>query len=80
MLLFGGILAAISASAIITNRQVDNAIEQEAIADTIVMGASELSYLASDYVIYREAQQLDRWEARFAAFAHDVSRLQANDP
>jgi len=80
MLLFGGVLAAISASAVITNRQVQNAIEQEAIADTIVQGASELGYLASDYVIYREAPQLERWEARFASFAHDVSRLQANEP
>jgi len=80
MLLFGAVLAVISASAILTNRQIDQAIEQEAIADAIVQGASELGYLASDYVIFREDQQLQRWKARFASFSRDVARLQMGDP
>jgi len=80
MVLFGTVLAAILASAVITNRQVRYAMDQESLADTIVQGVGELSFLASDYVIYREAPQLERWEARFASFVRDVSRLQAEDP
>ena len=80
MLLFGVVLAVISASAIYINRRVVKAIEQETIADSIIHGAGELSYLASDYVIYRENPQKDRWEARFASFSRDVARLQPGNP
>jgi signal transduction histidine kinase/HAMP domain-containing protein len=80
MVVFGVVLAAISASAVITSRQVTKASEQDAIAHDIALGASELSYLANDYVIYRESQQLDRWQTRFARFSADVSSLQAERP
>ncbi len=80
MLLFGAILAAISASAIITNQMMGRAHEQEDVAQNIAQGASQLSYLANDYVIYRESQQLERWQTRFASFSEDVARLQAQNP
>jgi len=80
MLLFGIIWGGISASAIITNQQVEKSGEQERIADSIAQGASELGYLASDYVIYRESQQLERWQARFISFSGEVARLQAGNP
>ena len=66
MLLFGIILVVMAASAIITNRQIEKASQQEEIASSIAQGASELSYLANDYLIYRESQQLKRWQSRFA--------------
>ncbi|MDO8490583.1 MAG: PAS domain S-box protein [Dehalococcoidia bacterium] len=80
MLLFGVILAAISASALITNRQLEHADEQEKIAANIAQGASELSYLSNDYVIYRESQQLARWQSRFASFSNDVAGLDVDRP
>ncbi len=80
MLLFGIVLAAISVSAIITNQRVEKANEQDKIAGSIVQGASELSYLSNDYVIYRESQQLERWQTRFASFSSDVARLQTDEP
>ena len=80
MLLFGVVLAAIAASAIITNQRVETAREQERFASSIARGASELSYLANDYVIYRESQQLERWQTRFASFSNDVSSLRVADP
>ncbi len=80
MLLYGVVLLAISASAINTNARVDRATEQEKIAESIAQGASELSYLANDYVIYRESQQLGRWQSRFASFASDVAKLQTDTP
>ncbi len=80
LLLFGIILAVIAASAIITHRQVEKANEQEKIARSIAQGASELSYLSNDYLIYRESQQLSRWQSRFASFSGDVARLRAEKP
>jgi PAS domain S-box-containing protein len=80
LLLFGALLLVISASALLTRLQVKRAVQQEEIADSIAMGASELSYLSNDYVIYRESQQLSRWQSRFALFSSSVSRLQAAGP
>jgi PAS domain S-box-containing protein len=80
MLLFGAVLAAISVSAIATNRQIERANEQSIIADTIAQGASELSYLASEYLIHQEAPQLERWQSRFASFLRDIARLETEDP
>ncbi len=80
MLLFGVVLAAISVSALFTNRQVNKAREEGAIADSIAQGANELSYLANDYVIYREDQQLERWQTRFDSFSRDVASLDVATP
>src|SRR4030043_1030352 len=80
MLLFGIILAVIAASAISTHRQVEKANEQEKIASSIAQGASELSYLSNDYLIYREGQQLKRWQSRFASFSTQVAGLRADRP
>jgi len=77
MLLFGIILAVIAASAIITGQKVEKTNEQEKIASSIAQGASELSYLSNDYLIYRENQQLSRWQSRFASFSSEVARLRA---
>lgn len=80
MLLFGITLAVIAASAIITNRQVEKTGRQERIAAHIAQGASELSYLANDYLIYRESQQLMRWQTRFASFSAEVAALRVDRP
>jgi len=55
MLLFGMILVVIAVSAIIANQRREKARKQEMIAADIAQGASELSYLANDYLIYRES-------------------------
>jgi len=80
MLLFGVILIAISASAIITGRQLAHTRGQDSITHNIAHGASELGYLANDYLIYRESQQFDRWQTRFASFSSDVAKLQTDRP
>ncbi len=80
MLLFGIILVAIAASAIITNQLLEKAGQQEEIATNIAQGASELSYLANDYLIYRESQQLKRWQSRFASFSAQVAGLRVERP
>jgi PAS domain S-box-containing protein len=80
MLLFGSILAVIAVSAIITHQKIEKANEQEKIASSLAQGASELSYLSNDYLIYRESQQLSRWQTRFASFSNQVAGLSVDKP
>jgi CHASE3 domain sensor protein len=80
MLLLGGILVVMGASAIVVNREVEKAAQQERIAGHIAQGASELSYLSNDYLIYGESQQLKRWQSRFASFSAQVADLHAERP
>ena len=80
MLMFGLVLAAILASALITGSRMEKAGQQEDIANSVATGANELSYLANDYMMYQESQQLERWQARYASFSDDVARLQPVDP
>ena len=68
MILFGIILVIIAVSAIITDQYREKANEQEKIASSIAQGAGELSYLANDYLIYREIQQLKRWQSKARAW------------
>jgi PAS domain S-box-containing protein len=80
MLLFGIILAVIAASAIITHQKLEKASQQEKLAANIAQGASELSYLSNDYLIYRESQQLKRWQSRFATLSNQVASLHVDKP
>jgi signal transduction histidine kinase/HAMP domain-containing protein len=80
ILLFGITLAAIIASLIVTNQRVEKASRQEEIANNIARGAGDLSYLSSDYLMYRESQQLSRWQSSYASFSNDVARLKTDTP
>ncbi len=79
-LLFGIILVLMAVSAFVTHRQVDTTRKQDSIAASIAQGANELSYLANDYLIYRESQQLSRWQSRFALFSNQVAALNVDRP
>jgi PAS domain S-box-containing protein len=76
LLLFGLILLGMVGSLILTNQRVDRLLQQEEIADRIEHRASELNYLSGDYLIYGESQQRARWEASFALFTEDISKLE----
>src|SRR5512139_1684702 len=80
MLLFAIILVIIAASAIITNQLIERTVQQERLTSNIARGASELSYLSNDYLIYRESQQLKRWQSRFASFSRQIAVLRADTP
>ncbi len=80
MILFGALLVIMAASAIITKQRVEKAGRQEKTAASIAQGASELGYLANDYLIYRESQQLKRWQSRFNSFSAEVDSLRAERP
>jgi PAS domain S-box-containing protein len=80
MFLFALILIVIAASAIITHQKLEKVSQQENLASNIAQGASELSYLSNDYLIYRENQQLTRWQTRFASFSSQVASLHVDKP
>jgi PAS domain S-box-containing protein len=80
ILLFGIILVVIAASAIITHQKLEKASQQENLASNIAQGAGELSYLSNDYLIYRESQQLKRWQSRFALLSNQVASLNVDKP
>ncbi len=80
MILFGVILVVLAVSAIITSQHIESAKEQENIASSVAQAASELSYLSNDYLIYRESQQLTRWQSRFASFSSQVASLIVDKP
>ncbi len=80
MFLFGMVLVILAGSAIIIHRQVEETSEQEEMAGSIVQGANDLSYLSNDYLIYRERQQLRRWQSRLASFSSEVDSLRAERP
>ncbi len=80
MVLFSLILIMAAASAIITHQLAQKVGKQERIAAGIAQGAGELGYLSNDYLIYRESQQLKRWQSRFAAFSGQVAALNVENP
>ena len=47
--------------------------------DDIERGAGDLSYLASQYLLYRQDQGRTLWWARFTSFSDDVSHLSPAD-
>jgi PAS domain S-box-containing protein len=80
MLIFGLVLAAVLTLAVITNQRIEEASRQEDEAHAVASGANELGYLATDYIVYRESQQLESWQTRYASFSADVASLQPVNP
>lgn len=79
VVVFGLLLAGVTASVLVTNRTVERLNAQAAIAAEIERGASDLSYMANDYLLGQQPQQRERWEARWTSIDEDLSRLQPDD-
>jgi hypothetical protein len=75
LVLLAAVLLITSASMIVIGRRIDAAALRETNATAVARGASDLGYLANDFVIYGESAQKDAWRARFDSFSRDVSRL-----
>jgi PAS domain S-box-containing protein len=74
---FSIVLVIVASLWVVTADEITRTRTQETLANNVVQGASELSYLASDYVIYRENQQLERWQERYNLFSTDINSLSA---
>ena len=77
---FALLLAIISGLVITTNQQAENLISQEEIANTIALDVGELGYLSNDYILYREPQQVDRWNAKYASVSGNIASLSVDQP
>jgi PAS domain S-box-containing protein len=73
IILFGMILVIFAVSTIVTSQRIGKTSQQENLASNIAQGASELSYLSNDYLIYGESQQLKRWQSRFDSLSSLVA-------
>ncbi len=80
MVFFAVALAIISASMISTNQQVDRLSRQEELAKNIELEIGELGYLSNDYLLYRERQQVDRWESKYSSTTSSISNLTVDQP
>jgi PAS domain S-box-containing protein len=73
--LFGLILLGTSVSVLVTDRQVRRTSRQEEMARELELEAYELSFYSNDYLLYREYQQLSRWDAVYASFVQHLIGL-----
>lgn len=80
MIIFGLVLLIIAASVVLTIQQLERLDMQEETAISIERGASELSYLSNDYLLYREDQQHIRWETKWSSISHDLAQLEPSSP
>lgn len=75
LFVFGIALCLIGVFVAVTDQNIDRLTKQGDLADGIQIGADELSYLSSDYVLYRENQQAARWLAKFAELESNLSGI-----
>jgi signal transduction histidine kinase len=76
---FAIILAVISVSVVITNRQVNLINNQAKTAANIQTGASTLAYISNDYFLNKQNAQLLEWQTQFSLVSNEVSNLNSNN-
>jgi len=81
MVIFCVIFLLIGISAYYTNQQIERINEQEQIANNVVKGAYQLSYLSNDYLFHiGETRQNMQWESKFQGLSDDVGLLDVSTP
>ncbi len=78
--LFGVMLAIVAVSYFFTISQTDRLEDQEQRAHNIAQAATELGYLANDYLLNREPQQRARWETRLDQVTADLDQIDISEP
>ena len=77
---FSVLLLIIAGLVVITNQQIEKLVSQEDRANSIALEAGELGYLSNDYILFREPQQADRWNTKFASVSDDIAGLSVDRP
>jgi hypothetical protein len=80
LVIFALLLVIVSGLVITANQQVDQLVEQERIANEIALEVGELGYLSNDFILYREPQQVQRWDAKFASLSDLIADLSVERP
>lgn len=80
-LIFCIIFILTGSSLLYTYYEVNRLSQQEEIAQGVVRGAYELSYLSNDYLFHPEEQRQNiQWNSRFAVLSGEISRLSTDQP
>ena len=79
LIAFSIVLVVVGASFFFTSNELESANQQDLLAHNIAQGATELGYLANDYLLHGEPQQRARWESQFAQVAADLEMVQTSD-
>ncbi len=80
VVIFSVVLLIISGLVLVTNQQIGKLVEQEATAHTIALEVGELGYLSNDYILFREPQQADRWNTKYASISDHIAGLSVDQP
>jgi len=75
LVLFGLTLVVIAVSVFVTSREVVRLDQQEESAVNVGRGASELGYLAGDYVLHPEERRRVRWQTKWTSVSDEASRF-----
>lgn len=79
--IFSFVFLIIGISVYFTSLEVSRINQQEQIANSIVKGAYQLSYLSNDYLFHiDEKRQNIQWESKFKGLSEDVASLDLKQP
>jgi serine phosphatase RsbU (regulator of sigma subunit) len=73
------VLLTMAIFAVVTRSQVVELRTQHDFATSLQEEANSLAYLSSNYLLYQEDAQKERWETVFTAFSRDLQSLEARD-
>ncbi len=75
ILTFGVILALIASSVAVTQLQITQLSDQEAIVRDIQTGASNLNYISNNYFLYQFNSSIGLWQSEFSTLSRDLEQL-----
>ena len=77
---FSAILIIIGASVAVTQQQLTEFNNQEALAHNIQTGASDLNYISNYYFLYQDSSYISLWQTKFSTLSDELSTLNSNNP
>ena len=77
---FSIVIIVIGIFILINSEQIRQTRIQESLANNALQGASELTHLSNQYVIYRESSVLSRWQATYATFSNEIGNITVDNP
>ncbi|APV43601.1 PAS domain S-box-containing protein [Dehalogenimonas formicexedens] len=79
LVFFSALVVIVGVSFFFAEAELNKTSRQEKIANDVAQGASELGYLADDYILNREAPQKARWETRFNQITAGLDQIDTSD-
>jgi PAS domain S-box-containing protein len=77
---FSTILIIIGASVAVTQQQIAELNNKEAIAHNVQTGASDLSYISNNYFLYQLNSSISLWQTKVSTLSDELSALNSSNP